>query len=685
MLSEQQEKTIRDYAEAGDSEFAEDEVKLSSLEATLQVLMTDAENSKENVKYDLRLDYFQALSILTDDEKTAMEEELFSGSQAYFPLTNSKCRSFQAWVENVLFGSGKQIWSIQPTPRPEIPDEWEDAIEEEITAQQFEGMVNGQPMDRDELTDEMKRANAIVREIIAEDAERSARLAEEEIRDILIEGDFEKALKNSLYNFCRTKNMFLKGPIPVVEDKIEWKHNGEKPEAVFKKKLKLKFKSVSPWDIYPSPQATDIQDGYLFERVRVTQEWLQTLKHSKYALPEVINEVAASARYDGYREIYRTEETTQRILEDRYITGETEDPGMIEGFEFWGKVSRDCVYGTLGEDRMPVEFMDDEILNIMAIIVRQRVVFCKVFPSWHKRPYYSSSFMSKENSFWGYSLCEVLRPYQRTYNVTMRLAMNNLALSSGPQIIIPNTERVIGSSIDTITAYKIWAFTNNSSDANGKLDGNDPIQFEKIPNEVQNLLGFAQYIQQQADQMVGVPSYPMTELSGAARGTASGMSIAFGQAGRDVRSVLRNLELDVIKPAIESIYRLLMLYSPELDLKGDVRCDVVTKDDEQTKEMTLARQLEFATMTVNPMDQQLMGAEARAVLLRNIAENLGLKDVLKFIPETSELLRAKMAENRKDMEAGAIASMQGNPPESPSNLTPGGAQAGGALFNEFKG
>src|SRR5690606_33556130 len=76
------------------------------------------------------------------------------------------------------------------------------------------------------------------------------------------------------------------------------------------------------------------------------------------------------------------------------------------------------------------------------------------------------------------------------------------------------------------------------------------------------------------------------------------------------------------------------------------------------REQDRMRQLEFLQLTANPIDQQIVGVEGRAHVIRSVAGNLGL-DHERVVPDDEELRAQLQAMQQQAMQQQAMQQQAG--------------------------
>jgi hypothetical protein len=104
-----------------------------------------------------------------------------------------------------------------------------------------------------------------VREKLAESAKKSARGMELHIRDQLQEGGWTKAFNDFMNDFVTYPAAFVKGPVIRRKKQLKW---GKDFKPQVSTEARRHFYRLSPYDAFPSREASSVQDGYFCERVR---------------------------------------------------------------------------------------------------------------------------------------------------------------------------------------------------------------------------------------------------------------------------------------------------------------------------------------------------------------------------------------------------------------------------------
>jgi hypothetical protein len=190
-----------------------------------------------------------------------------------------------------------------------------------------------------------------------------------------------------------------------------------------------------------------------------------------------------------------------------------------------------------------------------------------------------------------------------------------------------------------------------------------PVAFFQPSSNAQELLQIYQSMTQIADEISAIPRYVTgSGASGGAGRTASGLAMLMGNASKVLQQVAHNIDTDLLYETLISLYDLLMVADGGVVLRGDENIVVRGVTKVLAKETERARQLEFLSLTANPIDLQIIGIEGRANILRSIAKDLGL-DEGSPVP-TKEQLRANAQEAAQFQAVNAQAQSAGKPDPS---------------------
>jgi hypothetical protein len=301
---------------------------------------------------------------------------------------------------------------------------------------------------------------------------------------------------------------------------------------------------------------------------------------------------------------------------------------------------------------------------IQAWLIGRHVIKVQISPSPRKRhPYFITSFEKVPGTPVGNGLPDILNDIQEVCNATLRALVNNLSISSGPQVVV-NTDRLSPDEDgEDMYPWKRWRVTsdpmgNNSSAAK-------PIDFFQPNSNAGELLQTYQKFSDLADELSAIPKYLSGGAVGGAGRTASGLAMLMGNASKILQTVAANIDRDIFEPLLSGLFDMIMMTDQSGLLTGQETIRVKGVTVAIQRETERSRQLEFLQTTANPIDMGIMGAEGRAVVLRKVSENLGIEGE-QVVPSADDLKQKQQEAQMQAMQQQA-AQAQGNQQGSPVN------------------
>ena len=598
-----------------------------------------------------------------DPEKLGQIREM-GGSEIYAGLTSVKTRAAGSWLRDVLMPTGtERPWTLRPTPIPDLPPAINDQIMAKVAAHLQQIMAAGGNVPQEQVVQAMKDMREEALNSAREEAREKANHMADKMEDQLIEGGFMQALDAFIDDITTFPSAILAGPIVRNKKTMQWvKQNNGDYKVKAEDKLVIEWERVPPFDIYPSPAATCVSDGYLIRKHKLSREDLTQMIGVEGYDDSSINMVLDEYGRNGLRE-WLTNDVQMASAEGKATTQIAQNvDGLIDALQFWGPVQGKTLI-EWGMDKKEVPNPLKEY-HVEAWLIGSYVIKAVLNADpLGRKPFYVASYEDVPGSFWGRSVADLIRDPQTVVNAAARAIVNNMGIASGPQVVV-NVDRLApGEDITQLTPWRIWQVTNDPMGA-----GQAPITFNQPDSRIGELVAVFERFSEMADEYSGLPKYMGGEPGGVGR-TASGLSMLMGNANKSIKQVISNIDINVITPLLERLYDHNMEYSDDPELKGDVNIIARGAASLITKDAAQVRRNEFLMATANPVDMQIVGVEGRAAVLRETAKNLDM-DVDKVVPPLTTL-RQKLAAQQM-MAQG----QQGTPPAPP--------QAGGGqeLMNQ---
>jgi len=573
--------------------------------------------------------------------KKLSEIRQFGGSEVYSRLTSVKCRGATALLRDVFVG-GEKPWNIEPTPDPTTPDDISANIEQ-LVAMEMQSMTQrGLPVDPSQMEQRRTQLYSAAKRANLKKAKDAAGRVDIKIDDILTEGGFYKALIEFLIDLPIFPIAYIKGPTVRIEEDVSWV-NGQ---ATVTKKPKLCWQRISAMDVYRTPGVANLADAEIIEKIKLSRADLNALiglpGYDEEAVRSVLREYT-----DGYTEAPVSISSEREDLENRE-EGVRNESGLYDSLEFHGVLQGEKLLDKgFKKDLIPDKDLD---YAVTAWVIGNFTIKVQINPNPRKRhPYYGTAFEQVPGSVEGHGLPEIIEDTQNVANASLRSLVNNMSISSGPQVGV-NEDRLSAScNADSLYPWKRWRFT---SDPMGNAE--KPLTFFQPTSNAQELLGVYKEMTNIADEVSAIPRY--MSGSGAASGagrTASGLSMLMNNASKVLQNVAASIDRDVMEPLLQSLYDMIMLTDTTGMFRGDEKIVVRGVQVAMQKEQDRMRRLEFLQITANPMDAQIVGPTGRASILRSLAQDLGLPE--EDIVPTNEEIQAVQQGIEAQQKAAAQA------------------------------
>ena len=569
------------------------------------------------------------------DPDKATEIAQTGGSDIFMMITDVKCAGAKAWIQDVMTQNSRPF-DLEPAQEPMLPPEVKLSIIDFVRHEAEQYVMQGQQLHPEAFRERMEEVHDQILMKMREEAKLTAERMSGVIQDQLEEGNFHRSMEDFIDDFVTYPTAILKGPSVRKKKKLQW---GPNFTPIVTNDFFREVERVSPYDLFPSPNASNVDDGYLIQRHKLTVKTLESMKgvpgYSNSDIDQVLERYAGKGfRYFEYGDQQRDN------LEGKYHSRLYND-NIIEALEFWGPVMGEMLiqWGMTNVDPLGV-------YEVNAWQVAGFTIKCVINPDpLGQRPYEIASWRSIPGAFWGTALPEVMKDVQIMCNSSARALGNNMGIGSGPQVEVAVDRLADGEDLTQMYPWKIWQTTSD------KTGGNQPgVRFFMPEMKAAELMGIYNQFAKQADEVTGIPNYIYgggSGGSGAGR-TASGLSMLMDNAAKGIKSAIGQVD-KVVQMVVNRFYIHNMMYNPDPYIKGDFKVVAKGAMGLLAQEAIQVRRNEFLASTNNPVDMQIVGVEGRAYLLREIAKGLQM-DTDKLVP-TVEALKFKQEQIQQAMAA----------------------------------
>lgn len=581
------------------------------------------------------------------DANKLNEIRKFGGSEVYARIIAQKCRAASSLLRDIYLTQDRP-WAVRPPANPDVPPNIVQSIK--ALLMQETAMVTqhkGQPPNPSDLQTRQMALMESASDAAKKKAAQQARDSEDKIEDVLRDGGFYHALAEFLVDLPVFPFAIIKGPVVKVIPTVVWPPGGGQPKI--EQKPKLTWNRVSPFDLWFTPGVADIENANVIEKLRITRAELNDLLdlpgYDQDEIRAVLDEYGRGGLYDNWD----TTDAERAVLESR------ENPAwnrsaMISMMEFNGNVQ-----GRILQDyglAVPDELRD---YNVQVWCIGSHVIKAHLSPSPRLRhPYFITSFEKVPGTPVGNSLSDLLGDIQESANATLRSLINNLSISSGPQVVVNDDRLTPDETGEDLYPWKRWHVRNDPVGNNSQV----PISFFMPTSNSQSLMQVYQQLIQIADDVSAIPKYVGGQAgAGGAGRTASGLAMLMGNASKILQTVSANIDRDVMEPALLQLADLIMLTDTTGILTGEERISVQGVNVAIQRETLRQRQIEFLSTTINPTDQKIVGLKGRAAVLRSVASTIGL-DGEEIVPPDQVMEQMEQEEKQAQANGPMVQQVQ---------------------------
>ena len=584
-------------------------------------------------------------------------------SRVFVKVTKTKVLAAYGQLIEVLFSQGKFPIGIFPTKVPSgvseyahiKPDNMKNPRMEDIYGFDGDGrdmspgatadsILNGLAEKYAEAGFEKGPAPDLKNMPQIEPAEEAAKNMEKLIHDQLEETHAISVMRHVLFEMCLLGTGILKGPFNYEKPEHKWELN-EKGEREYSptKKLVPRVEAVSCWDLYPDPDAVQIEDAdYVIQRHVYTRSQVRDLMNRPFFRKSAIEDLLSyGSNYEtrSYETALFDRENQEEFSKNRY-----------EILEYWGVMDKHFVEEAGIE--IPDDIDDDlDEVQINAWVSNGHILRLVLNPFTPARnPFMVCPYEINPYQFFGVGIPENMDDAQTIMNGHARMAIDNLALAGNLVFDIDETMLVPGQDMSVFPG-KI--FRRQSGQTGQALHG------LKFPNTAPENMQIFDRFRQLADESTGIPSYShgQTGIQSTTR-TASGMSMLMGAAALNIKTVIKNVDDYLLKPLGQTLFHWNMQFNKEVpEIQGDLNIKAQGTTSLMTKEVRSQRLMTFMQVASN---QFLAPFVKWHSIIKEIAKSMDIDpDQLVNDPEKAAIFMKMMGEMNGNQQAESPDQQQG--------------------------
>lgn len=511
------------------------------------------------------------------DEATEQQLTESNKSRAYVKITRKKSNSWEARLSALLFPTDDENWDIRPTPVPSLNEEAKNSIQQaeaqvaaanqqqdptaaQQAAVQAQGMLDQANMAKQAMVEALKRGSSM----------------KQEMKDQLVECDYAAECRMVIRDAVRLGTGVLKGPLAGDRTRGQWlmmedgsyQYNREKDPAPI-------FKWVDPWSYFPDMSAIRPEDReFEFERHLYSAKDLKRLVRERGFSADAVRDILDSRTF-GF---VLNDSSLNYLASLRAITGSTDAiKDRYVGWEYHGPLTCEdvgIVLRAMGRDEEALAYEQEE-----DPLVELRVIchFCEgkvlklsaAYPLDSGESLYSLfTFEESEASLFGYGVPEIMSDSQKSMNGAWRMALDNAALSVGPQIFIDRDVIEPANRDWTLTPRKVWYKRKGAGIAQGTV-----LETKAIENNVNEIMNIVELSRRFVDDETALPVQAEGEFTDNPNITATATNFMSMASNITFRRVVKNFDDGITAPSIRRLYDWNMQHNSRGEIKGDMKVD----------------------------------------------------------------------------------------------------------------
>ena len=536
----------------------------------------------------------------------AEEQRIMEDQQPciHMGIVANKVRTVSAWLKDIMTNSTNKIWTLEATPKPEVPEELRMAVFEQVANELQAGMPP------DMIQSLMAVLLPIVEEKVKEAADQSAANMERYIHDMLTESNLAHALSCFIDDLAAYPYAVMGGPFITPTRKIKYGPRGAE-EVV---DATMTVRHVNATRFYWSADSTTCQDGeFVIEYGAISTNAL----HDSIKIPGFVEtgilEVLAS-NYNFLTSTYR--DIGLEMLQKRTYT-ELGSSSVYPVIKYYGLIPALFLinHGIAVEDA--VRDTEVEIWTIGNIVVR---VVQNPYPL-QRRPYYLTSWNKTPGSMVGSGLHDMLHDVERMANAAARNLVKNMSFGAGPITEVDESRLKDGDrNITDITPYRVYRVGADYGGFN-----NPAFRFNVIPTVSDQLMAVYSTFNGEADRISGLNNLLLgqVDLASSSR-TASGLSMLIANAAKVLKNSIGNVDRDIINPMITAFYNWIILYDSTFTDKVDAQVVAYGASGALQREMSQTKMIEMLQLVTPYVQFGIIPPDSILRMIRDILEGAGM-------------------------------------------------------------
>ena len=641
---------VRDIAGSPDSEVLDRDVRTTPREMTVARYVNGV--FQVNEQYAVRQGYHDQMRAswrVCRSEYIAAEKQKLAAlgipDDVSEPVVELRKFIAQSQMKEIFSTSGNFPARLSSTAHPDLPDYITEMMLKRMLDELAQISMEAGMAPTPEMAAQFARDRmAEMRNAEREYANDQIALLERRVRDDFEEADFMSAFNQGIEYLTVFGTTLWEGPVPCMRWKNDWSSKGKLSR---KAKPGVAFRAISPLDVYPSPDQSEVDDGPICIKVRFSPNdlWLNATEaggddaENGVWFRDTVTDLLAKYPQGGVRLSWQDGDEENKELKG-HSTWVADSSCMMEGISYYGEIRGNLLL-RMGVIRTHEgkAINPDDFYEVNAIVIDDYCVYCRIINPCMGRPLSKAQFYEATDSFFGTSIAQRLIAYQRVMNGCLQSLIVNMNMTAAPQAWISDASRLLDKTPTRfkLIGGKVWAF--KATTAGVATPNGPPMGILRVDSRINDILAVMNMAIKRIDDVSEIPSYTYGQnVTGGAGRTYSGLAMLTEASNRSTKMRIDNLSSKCINKMVRMDAYRLMLYDNSIGYTGDVEViptgvmGLILKQQEMQKVLQLMQMVASNQFLV-----QTVGARGLMELFRQVLETYEIANIDKIIPSKADL------------------------------------------------
>lgn len=641
---------VKDIAGSPDKETLDRDVRTTPREMTVARYVNGV--FQVNEQYAVRQGYHDQMRAswrVCRSEYTAAEKQKLAAlgipDDVSEPVVELRKFIAQSQMKEIFSTSGNFPAKLSSTAHPDLPDYITEMMLKRMLDELAQISMEAGMAPTPEMAAQFARDRmAELRNAEREYANDQIALLERRVRDDFEEADFMSAFNQGIEYLTVFGTTLWEGPVPCMRWKNDWSSKGKLSR---KAKPGVAFRAISPLDVYPSPDQSEVDDGPICIKVRFSPNdlWLNATEaggddaENGVWFRDTVTDLLAKYPQGGVRLSWQDGDEENKELKG-HSTWVADSSCMMEGISYYGEIRGNLLL-RMGVIRTHEgkAINPDDFYEVNAIVIDDYCVYCRIINPCMGRPLSKAQFYEATDSFFGTSIAQRLIAYQRVMNGCLQSLIVNMNMTAAPQAWISDASRLLDKTPTRfkLIGGKVWAF--KATTAGVATPNGPPMGILRVDSRINDILAVMNMAIKRIDDVSEIPSYTYGQnVTGGAGRTYSGLAMLTEASNRSTKMRIDNLSSKCINKMVRMDAYRLMLYDDSIGYTGDVEViptgvmGLILKQQEMQKVLQLMQMVASNQFLV-----QTVGARGLMELFRQVLETYEIANIDKIIPSKADL------------------------------------------------